>query len=52
MNEEYDVIVLGTGLTVRNCENVVVSGVEAIFNLLTSASHWLNVQWAWYLGLA
>lgn len=37
MNEEYDVIVLGTGLTVRNCEKVVVWGVEAICNLLTSA---------------
>lgn len=37
MNEEYDVIVLGTGLTVRNGENFVVWGVEATCNLLTSA---------------
>lgn len=39
MNEEYDVIVLGTGLTVRRCKkkNFVVWIVEAIRNLLTSA---------------
>lgn len=37
MNEEYDVIVLGTGLTVRNCKNLVVLSLEAICNLLTSA---------------
>lgn len=37
MNEEYDVIVLGTGLTVRNGDNLVVWGVEATYNLLTSA---------------
>lgn len=37
MNEEYDVIVLGTGLTVRNCVKVVALGVEEICNLLRSA---------------
>lgn len=37
MNEEYDVIVLGTGLTVSDRENAVVFGVEAIYNLLSRA---------------
>lgn len=43
MNEEYDVIVLGTGLTVRNCENLLVCGVEAICNPLTSVKRWLTL---------
>lgn len=44
MNEEYDVIVLGTGLTVRLWDNFMARGVEAICNLLSGARG--GLKWA------
>lgn len=37
MNEEYDVIVLGTGLTVSTTLTELYRDVELILNLLTAA---------------